>query len=329
MQDLNAHSDSSQSAKRRIMSLVRDDWTYPSIEIKTNSNYSRRDPITFRRREESPSDGDVYSSTPRRRSNADPYKFDSPDAVGTLVIERKRKRRQALEEELTWNEGFRHWTLQRDAWTGAMKGSTEKKPHGQAVTKISSNMGGRHGSDSTDGSSSWPLSQGSTGAEVSTSIDSVDSIDAIQDIWLPIFPPLIAEDNLLRARIKPSSYPTIYSKVVIQSLTPNVPIPLNHMISALVEGWKAEGNWPPQPSGPAATTDIKTGKGSSAFSRWRKEQELKGGAKSRVRRGIGAVKKVFSGSHDPIEELGIEFHEQDSEEMRGNVTLNKGLLHEE
>jgi len=108
------------------------------------------------------------------------------------------------------------------------------------------------------------------------------------------------------------------------------------MIPALVEGWKAEGNWPPPPSALAAQ-DIKKGRKSSTFLRWRKEHqaEMKGAeavtcnedGKSRVRRSIGMMKKVLGAGHgDGLEELGIEFREQDAAEMDKNITLNKALV---
>lgn len=50
--------------------------------------------------------------------------------------------------------------------------------------------------------------------------------------------------------------------------------------------------------------------------------------KSRVRRSIGLMKKVLGSGHGDggLEELGIEFREQDAVEMEKNVTLNKGLV---
>lgn len=83
--------------------------------------------------------------------------------------------------------------------------------------------------------------------------------------------------------------------------------------------------------------DVKKGRRSSAFLRWRKEHqaEMKGAeavtlnedGKSRVRRSIGIMKKVLGAGHsDGLEELGIEFREQDAADIEKNVTLNKGLV---
>ncbi|KAL2398895.1 hypothetical protein ABEF93_006081 [Exophiala dermatitidis] len=162
--------------------------------------------------------------------------------------------------------------------------------------------------------------------------------------WIPIYPPLLPQEDVLRDRIKPQAYPTIYSKVVVQSMTPNVPIPLKHMIPALVEGWKAEGSWPPQPAAVAAQ-DVKKGRRSSAFAKWRREHHFDSKAaehhagvvnedgKSRVRRSIGMMRKVLGGvgtgnddDDGGLGELGFEFREQDEEEALKNVTLNTGNL---
>ena len=63
---------------------------------------------------------------------------------------------------------------------------------------------------------------------------------------IPVVPPIIPFSNPVRASIDSSIYPSIYSKVVLQSLTPTVPINLSDMTKALVQGWKADGQWPPQ-----------------------------------------------------------------------------------
>ncbi len=120
------------------------------------------------------------------------------------------------------------------------------------------------------------------------------------------------------------------------------------MIPALVEGWKSEGNWPPQPTSVLAA-DIKKGRKSSTFAKWRKEhtdkhtsRELVAAAqpadedtnrRGSLRRSIGMMRKVSSflggamSSTDGLDELGIEFSEKDQSEMSRNVELNKGLAH--
>jgi hypothetical protein len=353
-QDPITKTESTRAARRAVLSLVRNDWEYPPATTN-DSNKAQREPIGYRIREESHSDLEAEEVFARRRTKNDPYKFESPDSIGVHVAERKRKRRRLLEEELQWNEGLRTWSERRDAWTGAVKQkprnhlpqsskSNEKDSRYHKSRLSQSITHERNTSGSTDGS--WPLSPSSLAQGESSSIDSMaDSPSAPIDPnnpfsqegpWLPIYPPLIPEEDSVRLRIKPAAYTTIYSKIVVQSLAPNVPIPLTHMISALVEGWKAEGNWPPPPS-MLSPQDVKKGRRSSAFLRWRKEHqaEMKGAeavtlnedGKSRVRRSIGIMKKVLGAGHsDGLEELGIEFREQDAADMEKNVTLNKGLI---
>ncbi|KAL4754670.1 hypothetical protein BDW72DRAFT_116796 [Aspergillus terricola var. indicus] len=71
--------------------------------------------------------------------------------------------------------------------------------------------------------------------------------DHFHDPLIPVVPSMIATSNPIRASITPAMYPSIYSKVVIQGLTPTVPINLADMTKAMVQGWKADGQWPPKP----------------------------------------------------------------------------------
>ncbi|KAL4978482.1 hypothetical protein BDW66DRAFT_129654 [Aspergillus desertorum] len=71
--------------------------------------------------------------------------------------------------------------------------------------------------------------------------------DPFHDPLIPVVPSMIATSNPIRASITPAMYPSIYSKVVVQGLTPTVPINLADMTKAMVQGWKADGQWPPKP----------------------------------------------------------------------------------
>ena len=66
------------------------------------------------------------------------------------------------------------------------------------------------------------------------------------EVLIPVLPSIIPLSNPVRASIDSSIYPSIYSKVVVQSLTPTIPINLSDMTKCLVQGWKADGQWPPQ-----------------------------------------------------------------------------------
>ncbi|KAL4803544.1 hypothetical protein BDV18DRAFT_42541 [Aspergillus unguis] len=81
------------------------------------------------------------------------------------------------------------------------------------------------------------------------------STRSFHDPLIPVVPSLIATSNPIRASITPAMYPSIYSKVVIQGLTPTVPINLADMTNAMVQGWKADGQWPPKPQNLVLTND--------------------------------------------------------------------------
>ncbi|KAL4879152.1 hypothetical protein BJY04DRAFT_220514 [Aspergillus karnatakaensis] len=93
-------------------------------------------------------------------------------------------------------------------------------------------------------SSAIPTSSPSTS---STSTTTSDPSNPFHDPLIPVVPSLISTSNPIRASITPAMYPSIYSKVVIQGLTPTVPINLSDMTKAMVQGWKADGQWPPKP----------------------------------------------------------------------------------
>jgi hypothetical protein len=63
-----------------------------------------------------------------------------------------------------------------------------------------------------------------------------------------VAPPFISDENPVRATINPAIYPSIYSKVVVQGMTPTVPVNLAHLTKAMVQGWKSDGQWPPKPA---------------------------------------------------------------------------------
>ncbi|OJD17918.1 hypothetical protein AJ78_02023 [Emergomyces pasteurianus Ep9510] len=318
-----------KSAKRYLLETIRDDWTYehrptsPGSEPKKVQPQSStlcgpsdgairvcaREVREWREREQDSScsetdvrTGGIGSGEPSLLAAtsiaSDPYRFESPDAVEESILERKRKRRKVVRQELAWNEGLRIWMERREAWTGARLPSSAASSQGGGVITCQS-AGSSEGSgagsriyeesgevemvspDSTGpgDAPSRPLSSSSAKApqianaprappgnssgdmdiQEALSHISVDDnnyyADAKQPHFLdseepliPVVEPLLPITNPIRASIKPSIYPSIYSKVVIQSLTPAIPINLSDVTKALVQGWKADGEWPPKPT---------------------------------------------------------------------------------
>ena len=152
------------------------------------------------------------SSSSPLSSSPDPYRFESPDAVAEESISPKNKRQRLQIEEMRWNTGLRIFVERRNAWTGGgfAPASTQGKPVFQSVKDVIR-----------------------------------DSRTNVVELC-PLPEPLIPSTNPVRASINPAIYPSIYSRVVIQSTTPNIPINLADMTSALIEGWKMDGEWPPR-----------------------------------------------------------------------------------
>ncbi|PGH36762.1 hypothetical protein GX50_00422 [[Emmonsia] crescens] len=384
---LEAREAAIKSAKRYLLKTIRDDWTYerqsatPTSEPKHVHMQSQpQSPMTcgtsdgalqiharevreWREREQDSSCSETAggvriggiasgqrSLLTATSTTSDPYRFESPDAVEDSILERKRKRRGIVEEELLWNEGLRIWMERRDAWTGARlpTSAAGSQGDGAIMGTVGSSEGSGAGSriyeesedvdmvspDSTaqGDAPSRPLSSSSAkapqianaqilspsdslrdmGVKEATSPINIDddnnnSIDANQPHFpqyeeplIPVVEPLLPITNPVRASIKPSIYPSIYSKVVIQSLTPAIPINLSDVTKALVQGWKADGEWPPKPT---ATQDVPVVKKRSG-----NNPTVEDAGKSRRLSGssvTGAVKKVLglSGIHS-----GRRFH---------------------
>ncbi|PGH12831.1 hypothetical protein AJ79_04055 [Helicocarpus griseus UAMH5409] len=171
-------------------------------------------------------------------------------------------------------------------------------------------------------SSNRPSSGGSLPADPTTAQTTPPPLNPNPDASEPLIPlldPLLPSTNPIRASIKPSIYPSIYSKVIIQSLTPAIPINLSDVTRALVQGWKADGEWPPRPT---VTQDVpvikkRFGAGGNTNPSGTAAAAADGAGKMRRLSGsgvTGAVKKVLglSGIH-----AGRRFHLRGSSQSVG------------
>lgn len=244
-------------------------------------------------------------------TDSDPYKFENPDAVARTILERKRKRRRLFREELEWNDGLRMWVECRNAWCGAVGQRPEKRK-----AKSPNQVNGRRLSGATDESTPLsPLSQisGASSSPLRSASDSendggMESSEEDQEPLLPVYASLLPEDNPIRASIKPSMYPAIYSKVVLQGLTPNVPVPLSDIIGALVQGWKSEGNWPPKDVAPTTSVIPGGGKRASQLLKFSRRENAVA-EKGRMRKGVGAVRKALGlgASNGEMDQVELNF----------------------
>ncbi|KAL3421911.1 hypothetical protein PVAG01_06066 [Phlyctema vagabunda] len=243
--------------QRFLVEKIKNDWDWPSLEeaevtkdaqleLEPSSSPSIYAEGEWRARlegESDMSDSDCEfpmgrpslrpdSAISKATNKSGPFRFDSPDGVGETVkkqeLDRKRRRRKRLADEMAINEGLNCFVKRRDAWTGARK-----------VPKLHSKPKPVQAPTAADDGSS-------------TAIDSEDPDSGnIESDWdyemeVPVVPPLLPAENAMRASIGVAAYPTIYDKVIVQQLSPSCPINLSHITRACVQGWKRDGEWPPR-----------------------------------------------------------------------------------
>ncbi|KAL8764085.1 MAG: hypothetical protein Q9194_007177, partial [Teloschistes cf. exilis] len=265
-----------QTAKREVLANIRHDWTWPSLpEYSQSDSFPRKRKSTqWREREydSPPEPTRLPSPTP-----PNPYKFESPDAVGAAA--EPAKKRKFSNDEVESNTGLKVFMARRDYWTGAERRPLRKDSGGgmkpwpsttassgvpletkartrtqaattpplEAPTCTSSSLEETASTSPTSTDSftapsaslasstlePTPTPASSTQGRSSTTIS--DDIEAIQSqtpsttpeehattTLIPLAPPLLSPaDHPLLPTITPASYPTIYSKVIVQSLAPS------------------------------------------------------------------------------------------------------------
>ena len=243
-----------KAAKAEIRVKLREDWAWPFVAETNASCPQNCEGGSWRERESDEEACPLGSVT----NEADPYRFDYPDATARPGAGRKRKRREMLRNEMEWNDGLRHFMERRDAWTGAS--ALHKAP---AATHLSP---------------TYPPSNGASSYHHAQSRPSIDPPSSQPTMMVPIAPPILPPDNAIRASIVPQAYPSLYSKIVVQGLSPTVPINLSDMVQALVQGWKRDGEWPPK-SEPEKNGHV--------------NGSTKGSGRRLARRSVGRVKRVL------------------------------------
>ncbi|KAK3943554.1 hypothetical protein QBC46DRAFT_377385 [Diplogelasinospora grovesii] len=264
--------------------IARDPGEEADSEADAESVYSTvsEDPAHFRARAEWTSDlSDDDEPIPGAHS---PYRFDSPDAVGTVVqstmMARRKRRRKAIREESKWNPGLACFEARRDAWTGAKTVRVKPKPPSPASPPASPRrlQIWRHRRTSStpsyaavvtgalpphndvaaitpptsDPETATHNTKGSTSTveeeEGTSSKASEPRVLYPVETLLPLPPPLLPPQNPMRASVTPSIYPSLYDKIVVNNLQPSCPVNLSDMLRACVAGWKRDGEWPPRPA---------------------------------------------------------------------------------
>ncbi|EGX47864.1 hypothetical protein AOL_s00081g191 [Orbilia oligospora ATCC 24927] len=219
----------------------------PSIQSEEEEDTEDEDEREYRSRDESDTDDgsrqpgsmksvrSVYPDDEPRSA----YRFHDPNTIGgskATKEERKARRRKDLEDEMKWNDGLRIWIERRDLWTQADKNG--RVPIGKSkfedVSPTTANIN--------------PLD-----------LDAIRFQDGFsyrakwKNELLTLTPNYARYQNPFYDAIIPDAYPQLYQRIIIKSNTPTIPINLQHMTNALIEGWKADGQWPPKPSRPEAS----------------------------------------------------------------------------
>ncbi|KAK6081334.1 hypothetical protein SCUP515_03022 [Seiridium cupressi] len=193
------------------------------------------------------------------------YRFDTPDAVGPTVqataLAKRANRRRAVREEEAWNSGLACFNARRDAWTNAKTARVKPKPSSTPTSPLSPSRRlsfFRFVSTTPPVSPGVPLSptttrtSGDTTAVTSSDGDSKENPSRADpslypvETLLPLAPPLLPRANPMRASITPATYPSLYDRIVVHSLTPSCPVNLADVLRSCVVGWKRDGEWPPR-----------------------------------------------------------------------------------
>ena len=285
-----------RAAKLQVRKIVRDDWTWPPTDRESAKLACTFTETAWRERE---SDSSPCPSPipgfPALRPPSDPYKFDNPDSLLDVNATRKRKRQYALQEEMEYNEGLCIYQRRRDAWTGAMP-VPETPPDSGFESEFSDFVPAVSGSDDSDLSSLSTTNSYLSTACIVGSTQPQPHIARTTDQYLvplsppmmvPLPPPILPPSNPIRAAISPSTYPSIYNKIVVQGLSPTIPVNLKDVIGAIVDGWKRDGDWPPKDS------EGRVYQGKGAISNGAGGTTVDGIGKALARRGVGRVRRVL------------------------------------
>lgn len=275
-----------REARRMLQGRVRTDWNYPALPQYQESKPPLQDeeskvagfkfhtpradehfePLEWRERDYASSDADseeddneiaavragseksVFSGTQKAKDIA-----SMAEDISNRRLARKRKRKELLEEEMQWNDGLSHWTMQRDAWCVAKTAEQVREfesRQGEEVKTDSASTSASVGSTPRTSTSSASAQAASTSTSA-TSPDANTSVAGMSvappsHMLVPVMPKILPH-HPIRKKISPAMYPEIYSKIIVQARTPSVPINLSVMIWALVQGWIDDGEWPPKP----------------------------------------------------------------------------------
>lgn len=324
-----------KTSRRYVLDQVRNDWFYepccPGLSTPSLRPDLHLDVTSWATREQEDTSGSEAEREKEQSRKAEgaaagtsPYRFEDPDDIEHALLQRKRKRRKVLEDEMQWNDGLRNWVARRDAWTGAKP--PPSAPHSNPTELPAPSVtteetaaptgGGDDGNHDVQMPDAEPEEMSRLESGVSNDSSLAVQSEPCQDVDTSMVqPPAEFEETLIpvlepdrlygdnaRPSIKPSTYPAIYSRLIVQSNSPAVPINLKHVTQALVHGWKQNGEWPPKPTPRVDVPAHRRQRGGNVRTITSPVGQAEAGAeadaneKAKRRSGSfgGAVKKVFN-----------------------------------
>ncbi|KAL1589479.1 hypothetical protein WHR41_01730 [Cladosporium halotolerans] len=293
-----------REARRMLQGRVRTDWHYPSLPAYQKEEQGREpaqtedearvagfkfhtpgenepsEPLEWRERDYASSDNDsdedeaeiaAVRESEQKKGKGEHSSETAHNIAANIANRRnarKRKRKELLEREMTWNDGLSHWTAMRDAWCGAKTADEVRALKDGQVEDVkadSASASASAGSTPRTSTSSGSAKANSTSAAATTPDANIHvggmSVSPPSHMLVPVAPKILP-NHPIRRKISPGMYSEIYNKIIIQSRTPSVPINLGTMINALVQGWKDDGEWPPKPAPLEKSITKKKGHGS-------------------------------------------------------------------
>ncbi|KAF2433968.1 hypothetical protein EJ08DRAFT_694000 [Tothia fuscella] len=307
---------------RELKDKVLDDWPYPATTTPNPTIATTLEPgttaPTYRERyygttDDSAEDGEDMNTT-HSHTIEDMYAFDSPDSVGLeldrKLQERKRRKRQAMDEEMETNGGLRVFVHRRNAWTGAISRETVDEEILATALPLRNPKAAKNSSDSSPvvtptSSTSRVLSSAFDGPpDLLTSAIAIPTTDVLIPVAEPIMPP----DHPVRKTLSSRSHSDLYEKLVRDSRTPAIPINLSEMMQIVVQGWRDEGNWPPKGTAPEAS--IANRRNRVAKKVGMREEGAHGSSggllanHKHLRQSVEGVKRIFRLSGDQSSSVG-------------------------
>jgi hypothetical protein len=257
---------------RMLLESVGSDWSYPRPATAALDSSFDTESVGYRERyygttddeaDEGEEDSELETEDDELKHELDGKDKNDREmaAYDRRLQARKRRRRRALEEEMTYNRGLCFFLRRRNAWTSAVSRDSVKamaEVKDTFLPSVGSNSDTPESSSKSNPTDSAELASLPTDADSpiapssSISPDNESEFspppnpDTLTNVLIPLAPPIVPASHPVRASILTRSDSELYEKIVRDNRTPAVPINLSQMMRVIVQGWKDEGNWPPR-----------------------------------------------------------------------------------